>query len=825
MILFSAILCALVDTVALGAAVVSAKVEPVTVVADTLVYNAAAYPVDDDADISDLLSKIPGLEINGSTITLYGRKVDRILMNGKEFFSDNTKAALKNMDANIVRAVKAYSRESDFTRLTGVDDGEEQNVLDICIKKHFMDGWNGSASGGYGLADTEESASSATPGKAVNASRYTGRFNTNKIKTDSQINLVAGVQNLPYSTSLSNIDRNVLGSGGAGDRTRWEAGASFSERRKTLEMSGSAHYEGNISDVCFDTRSQSILASGSSHSITDGTNSPVTHNLDANFKMEWRIDPKTTLIVEPRLRYNGRRSDGAQSFKTSYSADPDTLSAQMRDLARVSTTQSFSNRNDSRTRADLALQMTKRLKKRGRSITLRATGLYDYNASRSNDSLDIAYYSHQLTPKRYDRRSSDVYTNTVNGYVSGQLSYSEPIGRRWHLDCMYKAEYKPSSLDRDVTISSQHNDDMTSRGSLDYMVHNVSVAMRYATKIFNVSLGAKILPQTMDIRYNTDSGVSDNLHRTYFNAAPNLYLRYNHSEGSFLKFNYSSWTQSPSMYNLIPVTNGTNPMYVHEGNPDLRPSFVQRLNLEYNFSQKGTGQSLVLLLTGQMQQDKTVNSTIYIPETGARRYIPVNVDGNWFANFSTVYNKTFTDNAFSLNASLYCGYRNEMSYLYNNKLKEDELNRMGRFQGNLKVTGRYHSGMLDLSLFAGGQYTDERSFLRPELSEQPYRADAGVQAFVLLPWGMKIGADYTFMYQRGYSYSDLNRNYHILDASISQTLIKKKLFLRLSGTDLLNSGQNLVRSFSANNRSISLYNGPTRYALLKLVYKFTAKGK
>jgi len=783
---------ALTDTIQLQAAGVTAKVEPITVQADTVVYNAEAYKLRDDATLEDLLLKIPGLEINGSHITLYGKPVDKLMLNGQDFFGSNPSAGLKNMDAQMIKGIRNYSRESDFTRLTGVDDGEEQNVLDIVVKKSFMDGWKGTVSGGYGTSD-----------------RYMARGNANKITKTRQTTAIGGISNLPTKPSMTNTDFNTLGSGGLGDRSRWEAGVNFGENVKQRKISASGHYAGVNGWVEGNNMSESVLPTGSSSSKSENDRRINSHKLDGDFKGEWRFSPKMTLLVHPEVLASRTVTDGSND-KQSYSGSN----------VLVNTSSALPYSLQDRIQGKLDAHFVRRFEKKGRSGSVRLFLMTDNHLNTNSDSTRITYFKSGVTPYKYDNRTNQVYSNAHNREVFGIVNYSEPLSKKVFLDVFYKLDFRSNLLDRDVTLNGVHSGEMTSSGRYDYFTHTISLTGRYVRKRFRIHAGVNLVPQSSTLHYVTDVTEPGVKKTSVFNAAPKLLLNYRKSKTEYFRLDYSSWTGMPSVYNLIPVTNGTNPLYIHIGNPDLLPSFSQRAKLEYNFSAPKSRQSLVIQAQAQMVSNKTVNSTRYEPETGVRTTMPVNVDGNWNANMSAVYNKSFKGNSFSLNAQLYSGYKNEISYLYNTKLKEDELSRLGRFQANLKAAGVYRNGVLDMTVGAGAQVTDERSFLREDLCQTPWRINADVKAGIYLPFRLKFGVDFTFLMNRGNMYEDFNRNYYIVDAYISQSFFKGKFIVSLTGNDLLNQQENQVRSFSASTRSVTVYNGVSRYALLKLLYRF-----
>ena len=145
------------DAVMLKEAVITAEAPPVTVKADTTEYSAAAYPVPEGSMLEELVKKIPGAEVSDEgKITINGKEIKKIMVDGKEFFSDDPKVSMKNLPANMIEKVKAYDKKSDMARITGIDDGEEEAVLDLTVKKGMKKGWIGNLIAGYGSQERYE---------------------------------------------------------------------------------------------------------------------------------------------------------------------------------------------------------------------------------------------------------------------------------------------------------------------------------------------------------------------------------------------------------------------------------------------------------------------------------------------------------------------------------------------------------------------------------------------------------------------------------------------------------------------------------------------
>ena len=163
----------------LGEVSVVAVKTPIKVMEDTVEYNADSYHTQPNAVVEDLLKRLPGVEVGtDGSITANGKTVSKFLVNGKEFFSDDPQVASKNLPANLIDKLQVVDRKSDMARLTGVDDGEDETVINLTFKQGMDQGWFGTAEAGYGTDD-----------------RYTGSFNLNRFWNGNQVTLLGNFNN------------------------------------------------------------------------------------------------------------------------------------------------------------------------------------------------------------------------------------------------------------------------------------------------------------------------------------------------------------------------------------------------------------------------------------------------------------------------------------------------------------------------------------------------------------------------------------------------------------------------------------------------------
>lgn len=810
------------DALWLEGAVVSDRADPVKVVGDTVVYNAAALLVEEDATLEELLSKIPGLEIDQSgNVLLNGRPIKQLYIGGRRFFGGDVKAALKNLEANLIENVKAYDRDSDFTRLTGIDDGEKEPVLDLTVKKKMMGAWQNTVGAGIGTSQ-----------------RYGLRASANRIDKNKQTSIIINRNNTVQPGGISSTGQSVLGSGGSGDRTYTEAGISFSRDIRDGEISGHLQYNGTDRFTDADLRSQTFNATGST--FNHGRNISLSYRQDVkgDLTFEWKPDKSTTVFIKPTFTYNHTNgSTDYSNFSYRYENDSSLLN-NVGNLSR-----NFIHKAG----ATFTAQYTRRLAKKGRSFTVRNYDTYNYTGEENLYDYNTRYHNIKSNPDSVLIRKNYLQTlyHTIYGYL--QFSWNEPLGKGFHLQMSARAEYRYQTNARDffdigqmwpgwsfagegsystaverlpLTYTESRSELFSASGNYSMFSSLLMANMRYVRKKFNITAGVSLRPETGILRYPTSEGMQR--YRTnVFHAAPNINLRYNKSKSEYLSLSYNSWSGSPGLYNLLPVSSGTNPLYIHYGNPELKPTFTHSAKFTYNCSNSSKRSSYVLDLGFNLVENSVSNSTIYDETTGGRTVTPVNINGNWKVTGSFVTNKTFKGKLFSLTNHIKAEYQHGQSYLYNGQLKEDELNSTGRLMARELMEGCFRNKWMETILSLGGDYTLESNRLRPGLNRQPYTIYGGASMMFTLPWKMRLSAKYTELYQHGYYYTE-NRgeSFHLLNASVSQTVLKGHGTLRIDAYDILKNQKNVVRSFSTTSRSTNTYNGINFYVMLRFTYRF-----
>ena len=312
--------------------------------------------------------------------------------------------------------------------------------------------------------------------------------------------------------------------------------------------------------------------------------------------------------------------------------------------------------------------------------------------------------------------------------------------------------------------------------------------------------------------------------RTVFNFAPNLDFRYRFSKVSQLRITYRGRSSQPSMENLLPIVDNSNPLNIRVGNPGLKPSFAHTMRAFYNTynAKKQRGMMAHLMFTAT--QNSISNSTQYDMETGRTIVTPQNINGNWNAFGMFGFNTALKNKKFTINSFARANYQNQVAYLYNKDTKMDDKNTTTGLTLAENLNGSYRNSWFEFSLNGSIEYTAERSKLRPENNQNPYTFSYGASTNITLPWQMTLSTNITNQSRRGYNDASYNNNELIWNAQIAQNLLKGAATISFEMYDILKQQSNVSRSLSADMPSVTEYNSINSYCMVHFIYRLNIFG-
>ena len=835
------------DAIMLKGAVVTAMAQKVTLKEDTFVYNSAAYRTPEGSVVEELVKRLPGAEVSDDgTIKINGKEVKKILVDGKEFMTGDTKTALKNLPTSIIDKIKAYDEKSDLSKVTGIDDGEEQTVLDFNVKKGMNKGLMSNIDLGIG-----------------NKNRYSARGMGGYFNSNNRFMLFGNANNTSDRGFGGGGPRRGFGGGNGLNASKMLAANYNYEEKNKFKFNTSLRWNHSDGDVWSRRSSENFMGSSSSFSNSLNQNFSRSDSWNGNIRLEWMPDTMTNILFRPSISWttNDSRSTG---ISASYNQDPyqysdDPLSDEgiekMDEVDAVINRQksvSLSNSKNNNIRG--MLQLNRKLNNKGRNVTLRMDAKYTDKDSKSISLQNAHLYLVQneagldstYQTNRYNLTPSKDYS------YSAQATYSEPLWKATFLQFSYKFTYSYSKSDRSTYDFSKYSfdgispeygawgnylgrldgelgdyrDDKLSRYS-EYRnyTHDIQVMMRFIRQKYNLNFGVMIQPQRSKFIQDYQGKYVDTV-RTVTNVSPTLDFRYRFSKMSNLRVNYRGTTSQPSISQLLDITDNSDPLNISKGNPGLKPSFTQNFRLFYNNFVQNHNKGVMTYINFSTTSNSISNKVTYDETTGGRITRPENINGNWNVMGAFMFNCSIDSaGVWNINTDTNLGYNHYVSYLSLDKSQDSQKNTTQNTTWNERLSLSYRNDWLELSLDGTLAYNHAKNKLQPNSNLDTWQFSYGPSMTLTAPWGTSLNTSLSCSSRRGYSDASMNTDEFVWNAQLSQGFLKgKPLTVMLQFYDLLHQQSTFSRAISSVSRTDTEYNAINSYAMLHVVYRMNLFG-
>ncbi len=835
------------DAIMLKGAVVTAMAQKVTLKEDTFVYNSAAYRTPEGSVVEELVKRLPGAEVSDDgTIKINGKEVKKILVDGKEFMTGDTKTALKNLPTSIIDKIKAYDEKSDLSKVTGIDDGEEQTVLDFNVKKGMNKGLMSNIDLGIGNKD-----------------RYSARGMGGYFNSNNRFMLFGNANNTSDRGFGGGGPRRGFGGGNGLNASKMLAANYNYEEKNKFKFNTSLRWNHSDGDVWSRRSSENFMGSSSSFSNSLNQNFSRSDSWNGNIRLEWMPDTMTNILFRPSISWttNDSRSTG---ISASYNQDPyqysdDPLSDEgiekMDEVdAVINRQKSVSLSNSKNNNISGMLQLNRKLNNKGRNVTLRMDAKY---TDKDNKSISLQN-AHLYLVQNEAGLDSTYQTNRYNltpskDYsYSAQATYSEPLWKATFLQFSYKFTYSYSKSDRSTYDFSKYSfdginpeygawgnylgrldgglgdyrDDKLSRYS-EYRnyTHDIQVMMRFVRQKYNLNFGVMIQPQRSKFIQDYQGKYVDTV-RTVTNVSPTLDFRYRFSKMSNLRVNYRGTTSQPSISQLLNIVDDSDPLNVSMGNPGLKPSFTQNFRLFYNNFVQNHNKGVMTYINFSTTSNSISNKVTYDETTGGRISRPENINGNWNVMGAFMFNCSIDSaGVWNINTDTNLGYNHYVSYLSLDKSQDSQKNTTQNTTWNERLSLSYRNDWLELSLDGTLAYNHAKNKLQPNSNLDTWQFSYGPSMTLTAPWGTSLNTSLSCSSRRGYSDASMNTDEFVWNAQLSQGFLKgKPLTVMLQFYDLLHQQSTFSRAISSVSRTDTEYNAINSYAMLHVVYRMNLFG-
>ncbi|RYG04604.1 MAG: TonB-dependent receptor [Chitinophagaceae bacterium] len=783
------------DTITLGKdyaeldeVVVVAEKPPVLFKKDTVEFNASSFKTKPDAVVEDLLKQLPGVDVDkDGNITVNGKPVTKITVDGRDFFSGDLKIASKNLPKDIIDKIQVSDNKSKEAIFNNTTTGNEDKTINITLKKDKKKGWFGRVSAGYG-----------TNG------RYEAGGNLNRFKGKNQVNLIGNV---------NNINRQGSGGGGGGGSGITESGSiglNFgTETKGKLKLNGSYFYNETSNINNQRRRRENILPDTSFYYISQTDRQ--SENKGHNFSMHGNIDLDTLT----NLNFNvGANLNNGRSLSSNNSYSEDLK------FTRINSSINDYLSNSDNLGVSGNMFFGRRFRKKGRGITMNLSMGTD-NSDGVNDNIGVNTYNIDgtLVTDSLNQRSND---NNSGRNINISATYSEPISK--DLNVIVRIGYS-SSLNNNSRITNNLNGNTGKYDIEDSLLSNSfrnknnsispGLTFNYRTKKIRATLGNSVSFLKQDnFSFTTDSLMSQRFANFFPAAAFGLQL----SQTNSININYNGNTQQPSIQQLQPIRDNANPLYITLGNPDLQPSFTHRVNANFQM-QKPQSNAYIFAGVTFFTISNQITQEVYYDSAARQISRPVNTNGNSGGSFYFNYGRTWKKKKFTARINLNPGANINRNTVLNNKV----INRAttyGFSQGiNIQLQ---KENVFDLSprymiRFNDTRYSIEQSGLVASSITQSLGIDLNVYITKKFTIENSINNNYNNRIAPGFRKSVTSWT-----ASASLKMLKKdRGVLRLLVYDLLNQNTSVYRNITANYIEDVQQDVLQRYFMLSFTYNVT----
>jgi len=808
------------DVNTMSTVTVTARRPPVVINGDSVEFNSENFKTAPNAVVEDLLKKMPGMEVDKSGgITVNGKKVTKVFVNGKEFFTGDPVMATKNLPADAVDKIQVYDRKSDQAMFTGIDDGSEETAINLKLKKDRNKSTFGKLNGGAG-----------TP------SVFDLQGNVNVINNDKQLSAIGGANN----TNRQNFsNRNIINfSGGGGGRPGAGGGVTVNFSGGSGETDANAQgiadtysIGGNYSNIFNDKKTEFNANLSVSDVTRNNISSSFTQNLTPGNAFN-RISNANSIAGNKQQNFGStidHKVNDNFSFRftpslgfqqtTNYSEDSTQTYLTNGNLLNSNTTVS-SSASDA-VNAASTLLLRKKFAKKGRTISSTITQSFNRSNSTGNQFTEqLSYINNKLTNDSIlDQQNT---RKGENSSYSANLIYTEPLGKKSLLEFNTYLSKSIGSSSRKIydysTLTDGYgvlNTRLTNEFNSEYTYSGGGMSYRSNQKKYNFSTGFSLQKAVLD---GENISAKTKISQSFQDILPNATFRYNFSQTKNLNVDYRTSTNQPSITQLQPVLDQSNINRQSIGNPDLKRSYVHNLNIRFFSSKILAGKSFFSTLNASTTNNSIVNYDSVLPNRTILTR-PVNVDGAYRINGSVNYGFGIKKLKSRLSFGLNAGLNNNISYA-NGLLNTIVTKSTGPSMSYAYIV----DDVIDINLTARYSFSQTTNEVNPNLNTNFLTKVFGADMTNYLPLNIVLNQSFNYAINTGRA-EGFNTAIPIWNASFSKFFLKnKRAEIKMSAFDLLNKNIGINRNVSQNQIVDRSYNVISQYFMLTFTYSLQKSG-
>jgi hypothetical protein len=798
---------------------------PVIQKGDTTEINAGAYKTNTDANAEDLVTKMPGISMQDGKVQAHGEAVQKVTVDGQDYFGDDASATLKNLPAEVVDKIEIFDKKSEQSEATGFDDGNTTKTINIVTKTQFRDGVFGKVFAGYGYEDKWKGG--------LNLNFFNGKRRFSILASSNNVNEqnfssedLLGVMSSgsgssgkrgggrPGGGGSSNDAGNFLVDQKSGITTTNSFGINYANQLKKVTFSGSYFLNYSDNNSVNDLYRQYITSQNDGYTYSEKQdNNSKNWNHRFNFKIDWKIDSLNSIKFQPKVSFQQNDAESQLLGRNNF----------------LTVLQSFSSNDYSSKLQGLnvsaPLQYRHSFAKKGRTFSVNIAPGYNQNNGDSYLNSLTMYYADTLTSDEQDQ----IANRDLQGLVlTANLAYTEPISKRAQLMFSYKTNYNKNNSDKETSDFSTTDlaysilDTLLSnKFSSVYFSQSAGVDYRYQQEKWNLTTG--LAYQYAQLDGEQVFPIDYSINKTFVSILPSAQFQYKYSKKKNLRISYRSSNKAPSVSQLQNVIDNTNPLQLSTGNPDLKQNWQNSLSLRYSTSNTEKSMSFMTLLSATMTQNYIVNhTTIAMQDSivggillakGSQFTRPVNMDGYFNLRSFNIYSFPIAILKSNLNLNLGGAYTKSPGMI-NTQINYANSYNVGfglGFSSNI-------SESFDFLISSNTTYNNISNTLQSKSNSEYYNQSSKLK-IQAMPWKwMVLQTDINHQYNSGLS-EDYNKNYILWNAAVGCKFLKDdRAELRLSVFDILKQNNSITRNTTETYYEDVQTNVLQQYLLLTFSY-------
>jgi len=795
---------------------------------DTTEFDPRAFKIQPNAKVEDLLKQLPGITVDqDGKITAQGQTVNKVLVDGEEFFGDDPTLVTKNIRADMVDKVQLYDKKSDQATFTGIDDGEKTKTINIKLKEDKKNGYFGKADaeGGTGGYYSDQILFNRFKGKQK-FSAYATIGNNGKTGLGWQDN-----QKYGSSDNIEVMDNGglMISGGGNDELSSWNG--RYDGHGTPLARTAGLHY-----DSKFNNDKESINANYKVGSLeVSGTNSTQTQNnlsdgviygntneifdnfifrqkLDGTYQVKLDTTSNLKIMVDGTLKNTQSRSN---YFQSSANGNGTLINNETRNINNKGTAQIF----------DASAFYTKKFKKKGRTFSLNVSEVLNQGSTKGYLKSDADFFDPQGAVDSTRHVDQYVVNDTKSSVLKTNATYTEPLSKTFSAILNYGVGIDNGTSDRSSFnpsapgVYNARVDSLSNNFKLNSLTNQVGANFNYKKSKTLFNFGTKV----GDVNFKQVDEFSGNIFkRNFVNWDPQGRFQYRFSDRQQFEMEYQGQTVMPTIDQLQPVPIITDPLNITLGNPDLTPSFTNRFSMNYNSYKVLSGQSLYIYASYSLTSNPIVSNlaTNFATGKSTNQYfnLPGKVQRELYL-YSSMGRKLEK-------ADIYIGLDFNINGNSNYNLSNGDINLVKSFTytGEFRVS-KYEQKKYDFNFNFGPNYTVSGSSLNPGTNNNGRGFNGRGSFEIYLPWKLQIASDGTYEWRGKTETFHNNFSRTLINASLSKTFLKEdNLKLSLSGNDLLNQNVGFSRDINGNFITQSSYTTIKRYFMISLIWDFSKFG-